>query len=477
MSVDQIPPITETSEPVSEGSDVIWAKKSEEAVLGSLLSSSGDVMRDVLPLLGSTDEAFYDPGNKLLWRAMVSLHNQGKPTDMLEVESELEAQGTYERIGGFSRLVHLTNVDAIMYHAAHYAKRLVDAHAARRRAWAAQQIIRLCYQKLPAEKLEAQIDDVIRASARPLTAAWRGRIMGETLPEAVMRDHDERGRDGYKRPGLIMGIPPLDARLGPLEGGDLTFVLAPTSTGKTILSLMAVRANAQAGERPVFYFNELSMRRLRNRLVVMESTNYDINPPTPMVSVDELSEGRADPEELNIALNALYSWSPNAVFVPAHGWTAEEIVADFTSLWTQGLCSMVLIDYIDLVAGGKSENDNLSTAIGDKIMVLKNGAAACKLPGSDGIPILITGQPPKGFSSQEVKRPTMDDAYGSVRSSQFAFKFLTLWRERNERGLMSGRTLLRIEKNPDDGNEGYEESLRVAGTKERRGFMFYPAPN
>jgi hypothetical protein len=157
--------------------------------------------------------------------------------------------------------------------------------------------------------------------------------------------------------------------------------------------------------------------------------------------------------------------------VPAHGWKATDIVSDFTCLWSQGRCDQVYVDYLDLIP--YDTRGNMSEQIGLKLGELKNGAAACKWhDGDGGIPLVVTGQPTKGFDESE--RPTMGDAFGSVRIQQFASKFLTMWRERDQQGRPTGDTLVRIEKNPDGGHEGAQVALRGAGDADHRGYVFYP---
>lgn len=444
----------------------------EEAVLAVMLRDNRAVP-EVVRHLGLTGDRFSARQRAQTYEALVGLWQAGQPLEPMTLVNALEgAPGSGAWVG------RLQTLDVQTDHASVYAGLVLDNAFSRDVGRSAVDIAGLAQSGLRRGKLEAAIKDVINATCNAYSSSWRGRVSGATLADRI------RTVQALPAPvygGLITGLTPLDERLKPLGGGDMLFLLTPTSTGKTSLALQSLRANALRGHRPALYFNELSIERLTNRLLVMESVDWhawttrQAHLPLPYITLDMLDAHQAAQSQwYDRILEHLHAWSRFATFIPAHDWTEQEIVSDFTALWQQGECDMVYVDYLDLVRrSGGHRSDNMSEEIGDKLAALKNGVGACKrAAGDNGIPLWVNGQTPKGFN--DIARPSMDNAFGSVRPSQYASKFLTGWRERDSLGRQTGFTLFRIEKNPDGGNEGFELACRVAGTPENRAFAFYP---
>ena len=52
----------------------------------------------VRPILG--EDAFYRPAHETIWRALLSLHHEGRPTDPIVLAELLQQQGDLQRVGG-----------------------------------------------------------------------------------------------------------------------------------------------------------------------------------------------------------------------------------------------------------------------------------------------------------------------------------------------------------------------------------------
>jgi hypothetical protein len=457
--------------------------EAEEATIGSLLLSP-ELLPVVRPILGPDGAPFYTERFRWLYRALVSLAQEGAYVDPVTILDRLGVMGRTEDAGGAATIAGLLNATPSSAHAAHYARIVARYAVARDTIAACSTIAQAAAEVQEPALLQARVNDILagvfRGQGKTLALRDLGLEMLDTLQAKQKRllaeDADANANV------LISGIKPLDALLGPLAGGDLRFILAPTSTGKTSLELQGVRANAKRGRRPAFYYNELSATRLMNRLTIMESVDWAnfvmgrARRPIPLITEEMLRVGVVESNPAYVhTLKNLALWLGQVTFIPAHGWTARQIVDDFTALWEQGLCDQVWVDYLDLIQDEYRSNGGggMSEAIGDRLATLKNGAASCRLPHTDGIPIVVSGQPPKS-SSGDIGRPSMNDTYGSVRPSQYASQFLTMWRERDTNGQYTGVTLIRVEKNPEVGHEGHEVACAVAGDENRRGFTFYP---
>lgn len=432
--------------------------EAEKALLGGIMIGAGaEFLHVAMGIIGNTGDIFHDRRHRFVYEAMVALVNSGRGVSLLEVEAELRRVRRLGEIGGTAYLTELVAHDwASLSAISNYANQVRDMYVRRQIERVGADLVRVAYSDIQVRDIGAAVIDRVRMTLAEIGAETDA-IPGERMMALIEKEVQRKDAGN----SLVTGISPLDARLGPMESG-LMFVLAPTSTGKTSLLMQMVRENAIRGHRPVFYFNELSPMRIARRFRLMEAVDWEgwmrgeTRQPEPRLPLDEVKR-------------RLAVWMPRVTVVPAEGWTAEQIVAHFTGLWAAGKCDQVYVDYLDLIPYKRYEN--MSEAIGDKLAILRHGAASCRWNSDDeGIPIVVAGQPRKGIGES---RPTMDDAFGSVRIQQYSYKFITLWRER-EGDRYTGITLARIEKNPDVGNEGYECPLMVVGSGKERAFIFYP---
>ncbi len=78
----------------------------EEQIIGALLTSFDHCGDDILALLQTKD--FYKPAHRHIYDTIVTLTNQGKPVDMLSVETSLKDQGELDMVGGPHYMADLT---------------------------------------------------------------------------------------------------------------------------------------------------------------------------------------------------------------------------------------------------------------------------------------------------------------------------------------------------------------------------------
>ena len=92
----------------------------EKALLGSIMMSS-EVLDAVVPIIGTAD-AFYTPAHRILYTALVAVHDRGDPMDLNAVCDELRRAKAIEEVGGDSYLVELSESFADWSNAEFYAR-------------------------------------------------------------------------------------------------------------------------------------------------------------------------------------------------------------------------------------------------------------------------------------------------------------------------------------------------------------------
>ena len=117
--------------------------EAEEAILGGILLDPEAISRVSDRLLS---EAFYISAHKDIYQAALKLHNQGKPTDLLNLVAWLADHNLLEKVGGKSKLAQLVdrtvsavNIDAL-------AALVMDKYLRLQLIKAGNEIVQLGYQ-------------------------------------------------------------------------------------------------------------------------------------------------------------------------------------------------------------------------------------------------------------------------------------------------------------------------------------------
>lgn len=103
--------------------------QTEMAVLGGVLISEGPALDEVIPILGSTGDAFHEPAHGRIYEAMVKAHRGGQALDVLRVAECLGSN--LEAVGGHYYLGELGGAVPTSANAVHYARRVADLKAMR----------------------------------------------------------------------------------------------------------------------------------------------------------------------------------------------------------------------------------------------------------------------------------------------------------------------------------------------------------
>ncbi|MUG96731.1 replicative DNA helicase [Scytonema sp. UIC 10036] len=204
--------------------------EAEEAILGGILLDPEAInrVRDRL-----VPEAFYISAHKDIYQATLSLHNQGKPTDLLAVINWLNDRDLLTRVGGRNKLATLVdrtvsavNIDAL-------AELVVDKFLRRQLIKAGNDIVQLGYQtetELPIvlDQAEQKVFNVTQD--RPQV----GLVHIENTLINAFQDIETRNQ-GIALPGIPCGFYDLDALTSGFQRSDLIIVAGRPSMGKCIV--------------------------------------------------------------------------------------------------------------------------------------------------------------------------------------------------------------------------------------------------
>ena len=382
----------------------------EASLLGAMLLDSNPVGLGIEMGLDPSD--FYKPSHGHIYAAIRSLSAQGEAIDAVTVSEELRRSNLLDDMGGLNFLNELQNATPSVSSAGRYIRIVRDTAILRRLIKGASDIADIGYSS-PAD-VQAAIDkaeqivfdigeDQITDSLKKLNE----------LTGTVTSILEARFDSGSDITGVRTGYTKLDKLLSGMQPGTLNIVGARPAMGKSAFALgMAVSA-ARTTNRPVLFFSlEMSGPELTQRILSAEA----------QVDSDRMRSGRlldADWTKITYAMNRLniplYIDDTSQITVMQIRQKLRRVkVSDAPP-------AMVVIDYLQLMGGGKNETRQLEVA---------EISRGLKLLARDfQIPVVALSQLSRGVEQRQDRRPGLADLRESGALEQDADVVMFLYRE------------------------------------------------
>lgn len=362
----------------------------EEAILGGILLDPDAIAR-ILDIL--KPEAFYLSAHQEIFRAALTLTNQGTPVDLMSITTWLQDRGLLDKIGGQSKLVQLVDRTVSAVNIDQYAQLVTDKYLRRKLISAGHQISQLGHDTK--RDLEHVLDEAEQkvfsiTQVRPsqgLTAA--ADILTKTFSEIEERSV------GMALPGLACGFYDLDGKTQGFQRSDLIIVAGRPSMGKTAVCLSFARNIAAQYKLPVAVFSlEMSKEQIIQRLLASEAR----------IESGRLRSGRISQQDWEPLGQAISRLSELRVFVDdTPNISVNEMRSRARKLQAEqgGALGMILIDYLQLMEGTGSEN---------RVQELSRITRSLKgLARELNVPIVALSQLSRNVESRSDKRPMMSD--------------------------------------------------------------------
>jgi replicative DNA helicase len=406
-------PIPEKSEPLNFQSvaDRVPPQnlEAEEAILGGILVDTEAIGRITDILEG---DAFYLAAHRLIYEAALTLHQSGKPADLMTVATWLGDRGTLDKVGGQSRLVELYDRTPGAVNIDLYAQLVMDKYLRRRLIRVGNEISDLGHdtaQELP-EVLDSAEQKVFNITqARPQD----GLVSTAEVLTQTFADIESRAI-GQTLPGLACGFYDLDAMTQGFQRGDLIIVAGRPSMGKTSVVLNIARNVASYHKLPVAVFSlEMSRDQLVQRLLSSEVR----------IESSRLRAGRISAQEWEPLAHEISKLSQLPLYIDdTPNLTVTEMRSRCRRLQAEsgGALGLVVIDYLQLM-GGNSEN---------RVQMLSQITRGLKgLARELAVPVIALSQLSRGVESRTDKRPMMSDLRESGAIEQDADLIMMIYRD------------------------------------------------
>ena len=377
----------------------------EKKLLSALMLKGGIAVSDAVEVLHEDD--FYRPEHRLIYHALVKLHDAGTPLDILLVERELELSDNLKRVTR-SYLYGLLNLEHTTGRVPYYADIIKEQAQLRR-------LIEIGHELTDeAMKESATVAEILASTEKKLTEAAGNsfqKIMSahdfavETLYELMQKDD--------KTQGIETGFLLLDATISRFKKANLIILAARPSMGKTALALNI--ATKVAKNNSVLLFSlEMSRAELGVRFI---SSLSHVN--SARVQNRVFTDG-----EWSAVLRAGDDLSNLKMCIDdTMGITLTELKTKARKVKREHGLGLIVIDYLQLMQCDDRYKGNRVQEVSELSRGLK--ALARELD----IPILALSQLSRNVEMRAEKKPQLSDLRESGSIEQDADLVMFLYRD------------------------------------------------
>ncbi|HEY2749104.1 MAG TPA: replicative DNA helicase [Polyangia bacterium] len=406
--------------------------EAEESVIGGILVHARK-FNDVAEFLVGED--FYHPALRAIYEAMLELDSASKPIDALTVVEQMRALETIDRLRAFNGADYLTElmskvvtVENIGYHA-----RIVRGKAtARRLVEACREIAARGYGEY------GDVDDYIdKAEHEIFEIAQRSQKQSFEKIKDVLHTTIRSLEKRYEKKQAVTGVPSgyhkIDAMTAGLQPGDLIIIAARPSMGKTsfvmnmvVNAAMQKQKDAEGKERhpfPALVFSlEMSKESLCERLLCSEARVDSMKLRGGFLETKDwirITTAAGNLSEAPILIDDSGSPTLLEIRAKARRWRSDQ------NLFWAGpeQMGMIVIDYLQLVQGRASKEDNRQREISEISRGLKALAKELR------VPVIALSQLNRSLESRADKRPMLSDLRESGAIEQDADVIAFIYRD------------------------------------------------
>ena len=384
--------------------------EAEQSVIGSMLLDR-DAVVSASELLHGDD--FYSKQYGIVFDAMVELHTEGKPVDLIVLQEKLREKDVPPEVSSLEFMKDIMTVVPTSANIKQYANLVAEKSTLRRMIRLNEEIAGNCYAGK--ESLEYILDD----TEKRIFEICQHRNTDDFVPiREVVANAMHKIELASKTQGTVTGIPTgfidLDYRTAGMQPSDLVLIAARPSMGKTAFVLNIAQYVAFKQHKAVAIFSlEMSKEQLVNRLFSLESKVSGQNIRTGQLS---------DSEWEKLAETAGVIGQSNLMIDDTPGISIAELRSKCRKFKLERGLDMIIIDYLQLMTGsGRSESRQQE--ISDISRSLK--AIAREL----SVPVLALSQLSRAVEQRPDHRPMLSDLRESGAIEQDADVVMFIYRD------------------------------------------------
>ncbi len=385
----------------------------EMGALGSILLGGTAAFDMALTLLSAED--FYRDAHAAIFRAMLALHTDSEPIDIITLRSEMERTGTIEQAGGIAYLMNLGDVEFTTANLPHYAKIVRDRSLLRRIITTSSDAAGEAFG-LPDDvpNFLANVEGKFLAIGQDAKKA--GGDGFRPLPKCLAESLDlldSRHQNGRVITGTPTGYNDLDYLTGGFQRGEMIVLAARPGMGKTACVGGMIQAAAKAGRAVAFFSLEMPRQKIADRLLCAEAK----------IDSHRFLAGKIEDWEWKRIHDASERlWNSGVQIDDTADLTVTELRARARRLSHDVSLDMVIVDYLQLLRGESKRTENRVQEVTEMARSLK------ALAREINAPVVVLSQLSRRCEQRDDKRPINSDLYESGGIEAAADVILMLYR-------------------------------------------------
>ena len=383
--------------------------EAEESVLGACFLSKYALQKACESL---TEDSFYNEKNAKIFASLSSLSEQKIPIDITTVTSDLQNKKILSEVGGVEYLTEVVNFVPTATNIDYYIKTVEDNAILRKLIETATEIASEGYET------ETSVNETLDNAEKKILNIVKNRKSSEfkSIKEVLIKtesDLEKLAQSKGEITGLATGWYDFDKLTTGLHENEFIIIAARPAMGKTAFALNMATHIAMTQRKSVALFNlEMGAEQLALRILssVGQIEGFKMRTGNLMnTDWKRLNEATAQLADTNLFID------------DTPGITIGEIRAKCRRLASsdKGL-GIVIIDYLQLISGGKNYGANRQQEVSDISRSLKTLAMELH------VPVIALAQLSRGVEAREDKRPIMSDLResGSIEQDADIVSFL-----------------------------------------------------
>ena len=383
--------------------------EAEQSVLGSCFLSKYALERACEEL---TDDAFYNEKNAKIFASLKSLLESKTPVDITTVTTDLKNKKILNEVGGVEYLTEILNFVPTATNIDYYIKSVEDTAVLRKLIETATEIASNGYET------DEDINETLDNAEKKILNIVKTRKSSEfkSIKDVLIKteaDLEKLAETKGEITGLATGWYDFDKLTAGLHENEFIIIAARPAMGKTAFALNIATHIAMNNKKSVALFNlEMGAEQLATR--ILSSLGQ--------IEGYKLRTGNLLNEDWKRVNEATSQLSDTNLFIDdTPGITIGEIRAKCRRLASsdKGL-GIVIIDYLQLISGGKNYGANRQQEVSDISRSLKTLAMELH------VPVIALAQLSRSVEAREDKRPIMSDLResGSIEQDADIVSFL-----------------------------------------------------
>lgn len=385
--------------------------EAEQSVIGSMIMDREAIITAMEMLI---IDDFYFKQYGLLFQAMVDLFDAGEPIDLVTLQAKLKSMNVPEEVSSLEFVRDLLTSVPTSANVSSYAQIVKDKSVLRRLIKITEEISNKCYLG------QGDLDEILADTEKNIFNLIQNQGGKDYVPiKEIVLNALEKIEQASKTQGNVTGIHTgfvdLDYKMSGLQPSDFILVAARPSMGKTAFVLNIAQYVAFHEKMATAIFSlEMAKEQLVNRLFSLESR----------VDAQVLRSGNlSDSDWEKLIEGAGVIGSSNLIIDDTPGISISELRSKCRKFKLEHDLKLIIIDYLQLMSGGKNRSDSRQQEISEISRSLKGLARELN------VPIIALSQLSRAVEQRPEHRPMLSDLRESGAIEQDADVVMFIYRD------------------------------------------------